>query len=248
MKKWETLTDSDIIIKMKVDNEPVDVSLLDFHDYFITNAGKDLVLIGVTNKYNQKLPEDLEMLLASDIANTEFYHLWNLLYDFVRLDYLSSMVVDNPQALFVEYLGITHKDYVEAYEYFDNNVGYEFAHTNNKLETKKDIIDLHLKLFDKQGLLQDAPEFEYNYLKIDAIKADILDSIKSNNYNDEDEEPLTEEQLDNMVELYIVDMKQNNISVLLEYIDYDEFYKHLEDYYTIIVDENGTSLIDNFYV
>ena len=245
MKEWETLTESDVYIE--IENEEGNHSkfdLIDFGDLLEDIDMDSVKLLNVTNTANQEFPKSLQTLIDLYIENDDSEELYNVLCSFVDTDSFNSDVVDNSQALFVEYLNKTNKDFEEALDIFITEVSDNMMHTEKQLTDKREILETIIKMLHKNKSYDEIIILNDEFIDEDAIRETIIESLKDHG----DYEDTTEDEIAEYVEKEFYYMKYNNPEELITYIDVDKAYDYISEYYTIIVDDNGTSIIDNYYV
>lgn len=243
MKKWETLTESDVYIE--VENEEGTHSkydLIDFGDLLEDIDMDSVKLLNVTNTTNQEIPKSLQTLIDLYIENDESEELYNVLCSFVDTDSFNSDIVDNSQVLFVEYLNETNKDFEEALDTFITEVSDNMMHTEKQLTDKREILETIIKMLHKNKLYDEIIILNDEFIDEDAIRETIIESLKDHG----DYEDATEEDIANLVYDELTNLRYNNPEGLITYIDVDKAYKYISEYYTIIVDDNGTCIIDKY--
>lgn len=82
------------------------------------------------------------------------------------------------------------------------------------------------------------------YIDRNKVKEDVIDSLKAKGASEE----VTDTEMDEAIDNQIQDVWNNDPLELIFYLDVEKAYKYVTDYYTIIVDDNGSCLIDNFYL
>lgn len=245
MKKWETLTESDVYIE--IENEEGTHSkydLIDFGDLLEDIDMDSVKLLNVTNTANQEFPKSLQTLIDLYIDKDDSEELYNVLCSFVDTDSFDSDVVDNSQVLFVEYLNETNKDFEEALDIFTTEVSDNMMHTEKQLADKREILENVIKMLHKNKSYDDIIILNDEFIDEDAIRETIIESLKDHG----DYEDTKEDEIADYVEKEFYYMKYNNPEELITYIDVDKAYDYISEYYTIIVDDNGSCLIDNFYL
>lgn len=245
MKKWETLIESDI--KIEFENEKginTVLDLMDFTDAFDEYNIDSYKLLKVTNKYNQEFPSSLQTLIDLYINQNSVDDLTDLLYSFIDTDSFYSDVVDNSQALFVEYLNKTNKDFEEALDIFTTEVSDNMMQTEKQLTDKREILETIIKMLHRNKSYDDIIILNPGFIDEKEIKKTIIHTLKDNG----DYEEVTENDINALVEQELAYLRYKNPEELIIYIDVDKAYEYVSKYYTIIVDDNGTSIIDNYYV
>ena len=243
MKKWETLTDSDIYIE--IENEEGTHSkydLIDFGDLLEDIDMDSVKLLNVTNTANQEFPKSLQTLIDLYIDKDDSEELYNVLCSFVDTDSFDSDVVDNSQVLFVEYLNITNKDFEEALDIFTTEVSDSMMHTEKQLTDKREIFENVIKMLHKNKSYDEIIILNDAFIDEKEIKHNIIQTLKDNG----DYEEVTENDIDELVDKELSYLRYENPEELITYIDVEKAYKYISDYYEIIVDDNGTCIIDKY--
>nr|DAK38397.1 MAG TPA: hypothetical protein [Caudoviricetes sp.] len=243
MKKWETLTESDI--EIEIENEEGNHSTFDLMDFgdLLEDIDMDSVkLLNVTNIANQEFPKSLQTLIDLYIDKNDADALYDLLSSFVDADLYDSDVVDDSQVLFVEYLNLTNKDYEEALDMFESEVSDSMMHTEKQLTDKREIIETIIKMLHRNKSYDDIIILNAGFIDEKEIKHNIIQTLKDNG----DYEEVTENDIDELVDKELSYLRYENPEELITYIDVDKAYKYISEYYTIIVDDNGTCIIDKY--
>lgn len=243
MKKWETLTESDVYIE--IENEEGTHSkydLIDFGDLLEDIDMDSVKLLNVTNTANQEFPKSLQTLIDLYIDKNDADELYDLLSSFVDADLYDSDVVDDSQVLFVEYLNLTNKDYEEALDMFESEVSDSMMHTEKQLTDKREIIETIIKMLHRNKSYDDIIILNAGFIDEKEIKHNIIQTLKDNG----DYEEVTENDIDELVDKELSYLRYENPEELITYIDVDKAYKYISEYYTIIVDDNGTCIIDKY--
>lgn len=244
MKKWNVISEFDINVELEVNGDFKVYDLFTLEGNLQDFEGGSFKILNVINKYNQAFPKSLQTMIDLYIKQNSINELCDLLDSFTEKNSYISNLVNNQQVLFVEYLNMTNKDFEEALDIFITEVSDNMMHTEKQLTDKREILETIIKMLHKNKSYDEIIILNDEFIDEDAIRETIIESLKDHG----DYEDTTEDEIAEYVEKEFYYMKYNNPEELITYIDVDKAYDYISEYYTIIVDDNGTSIIDNYYV
>ena len=246
MNKWNELDNSNINIEVEFGYDyHLIVDLMKFDD--INEEYDDIKILNVSNKYNQPFPKSLQSRIDLYTKQNSPYDLIGLLYDFTKINLYDSNLVTNPQALFVEYLNLTTKDFEEAYDIFTNKAGDYMINIDKHLTDKREILEKILKMLSRTSHLEDIIILTNEFIDKQKITNAVIKSLKDIG----EYENVTEEDIEELVYRELEQIRYENYENpedLIGYINVEKAYNYILKHYTILVDDNGTSIIDNYYV
>lgn len=246
MRKWNELKSIDDI-KVELSDKKGNLVVVDAYDIY-ENREKitpdSYKLLKVTNKYYPDFPECLQTYIDSYIKYNSINELADLLEKFDTLRKFVSTIVQNPQTLFLEYLNIASKDISNAFDIVTREASYSMSHLYSKKTDKLEIIEWLVIMLRRTMHYDEIPFLSDEYIDRNKVKEDVIDSLKAKGASEE----VTDTEMDEAIDNQIQDVWNNDPLELIFYLDVEKAYKYVTDYYTIIVDDNGSCLIDNFYL
>ena len=247
MNKWNEVTSMDIKIEIELEEDKDNHIFMDAFDLYELREKLNpdsYKLLKVTNKYNSSFPECLQNLIDSFIKNNSINELADLFEKFDTLRKFVSTLVENPQALFLEYFSIANKDFNNACNICTLEASYSMSHLYAIKKDKLEIIEWLVIMLRRTMHYDEIPFISDEYIDRNKVKEDVIDSLKAKGASEE----VTDTEMDEAIDNQIQDVWNNDPLKLIFYLDVEKAYKYVTDYYTIIVDDNGSCLIDNFYL